>query len=69
MKKFNAKTWWKASAIRAIRTMAQSAVAVMGTTALITEVDWKIVLSTAAMAGLLSFLNSAITGLPEVSEE
>lgn len=69
MKKFNAKTWWKASAIRAIRTMAQSAVAVMGTTALITEVDWKIVVSTASMSGLLSFLNSAITGLPEVSEE
>lgn len=68
MNKFNAKNWWKASAIRAIRTMAQSAVAVLGTTALITEVDWKIVLSTTAMAGLLSLLNSAITGLPEVEE-
>lgn len=69
MKKFDAKAWWRASAIRAIRTIAQSAVAVLGTTALITEVDWKIVLSTAAMAGLLSFLNSAVTGLPEVPEE
>lgn len=69
MKKFDAKEWWRASTIRAIRTMAQSAVAVLGTTALITEVDWKIVLSTAAMAGLLSFLNSAVTGLPEVPEE
>lgn len=69
MKKFDAKKWWRASTIRAIRTMAQSAVAVLGTTALITEVDWKIVLSTAAMAGLLSFLNSAVTGLPEVPEE
>lgn len=69
MKQFNAKTWWRASAIRAIRTMAQAAVASLGTTALITEVDWKIVLSTAAMSGLLSILNSAITGLPEVVEE
>ena len=68
MKKFDMKTWWRASIIRAIRTIAQAAVASLGTTAMITEVDWRIVCSTAAMAGLLSILNSAITGLPEVAE-
>lgn len=68
MKKFDMKTWWRASIVRAIRTIAQAAVASLGTTAMITEVDWRIVCSTAAMAGLLSILNSAITGLPEVAE-
>ena len=67
MKNFNLKSWWKATAIRVVRTMAQAAVASLGTTAMITEIDWRVILSTTAMAGLLSFLNSAITGLPEVS--
>ena len=68
MKKFDMKTWWRASIVRAIRTIAQAAVASLGTTAMITEVDWRILCSTADMAGLLSILNSAITGLPEVAE-
>ena len=54
--------------IRAIRSMAQSAVAAIGATALITEVDWVVVGSTAAMTGVLSILNSIATGLPEVPE-
>lgn len=68
MMKLESKNWWKAAAIRAIRTMAQTAIATLGTTAMITEVDWRIVLSTTAMSGLLSILNSFATGLPEVSE-
>ena len=59
------KKWWKAAGIRAIKTVAQSAVAAIGTSALISSVDWKVVLSTSALAGVLSILTS-IGGLPEV---
>lgn len=60
------KQFWKCLGIRAVKTMAQTAVASLGTTALITEVNWPLILSTTAMAGLLSVLNSIATGLPEV---
>ena len=60
------KEFWKATAIRAIRTICQTAVATIGTTALITEVDWAVVVSASALAGLLSVLTSIATGLPEV---
>lgn len=59
------KEFWKAALIRAIRTVCQSAIAAIGTTALIEEVNWIMVASTAALAGLLSILNSLATGLPE----
>ena len=62
-------TWYKAAAIRAAKTMAQTAIATIGTTALITEVNWIVVLSATAMAGVLSVLTSVITGLPEVDDE
>jgi hypothetical protein len=62
------KKWWKAAGIRAIKTVAQSAVAAIGTSALISSVDWKVVLSTAAFSGVLSILNS-ICGLPEVERK
>jgi hypothetical protein len=62
------KKWWKAAGIRAIKTVAQSAVAAIGTSALISSVDWKVVLSTAALAGVLSILTS-IGGLPEVESK
>ena len=62
------KDWWKAAAIRAIRTIAQTAIAAIGTTALIENVNWLVVGSTATLAGLLSLLTS-LAGLPEVSEE
>ena len=62
------KDWWKAAAIRAIRTIAQTAIAAIGTTALIENVNWLVVGSTAALAGLLSLLTS-LAGLPELSEE
>lgn len=62
------KAFWKAALIRAIRTVCQTAIATIGTTALIEEVNWLLVLSSAALAGLLSILNSIATGLPEVDD-
>lgn len=59
------KDFWKAALIRAIRTVCQTAIATIGTTALIEEVNWLLVASSAALAGLLSILNSIATGLPE----
>lgn len=60
------KDFWRAAAIRALRTVCQSALATMGTAALITEVNWVQVLSVSALAGVLSLLTSIATGLPEV---
>ncbi len=62
-----AKRWWKAASIRALKTIAQSAVASIGTAALLNDVNWLAVASAAALAGALSLLTS-IAGLPEVSE-
>lgn len=62
----NWKSWIKAAGIRAIKTVAQTAVAAIGTSALISEVNWLAVLSTSALAGLLSLLTS-VAGLPEVT--
>lgn len=59
----------KAALIRAARTVAQTAVATIGTSALITEVQWQVVLSASALAGVLSLLTSLATGLPEAQEE
>ncbi|MCI8484718.1 MAG: hypothetical protein HFH41_10305 [Lachnospiraceae bacterium] len=57
----------KAAGIRAVKTMAQSAAAMLPATAMITEVDWKVVLGTAALAGIASLLTS-LKGLPELEE-
>ena len=62
------KDFWKAALIRAVRTLCQTAIATIGTTALIEEVNWLMVGSSAALAALLSILNSIATGLPEVKE-
>lgn len=59
------KTWIKAAAVRAVKTVAQTAVATIGTTAAFHEVDWLLVGSTALLAGVLSLLTS-LAGLPEV---
>lgn len=57
--------WAKAAGIRALKTMAQTAVAVIGTGAVISAVDWKMVVSSAIVAGVVSLLTS-VTGIPEV---
>ena len=59
------RNWWRAAGIRAVRTVAQAAVAAIGTTAMLSGVDWLVVASTALLAGVLSLLTS-IAGLPEV---
>lgn len=58
-----------AALIRAVRTLAQTAVATIGTTALLSEVDWKVVASASVLAAILSILTSIATGLPEVEEK
>lgn len=60
------KEFWKAALIRAVRTIAQTAIATIGTTAVIEQVNWIAVLSASALAGVLSVLTSVGTGLPEV---
>lgn len=60
-------TWIKAAAVRAIKTVAQTAVAMIGTSMVISEVDWLMVGSASLLAGLLSLLTS-VSGLPEVTE-
>ena len=62
------KAWWKAALIRMVRTIAQGAIAAIGTSAVVlSDVNWLVVASTAAMAGVLSLLMS-LAGLPEVKE-
>lgn len=60
--------WAKKAGIRAVKTVAQSMIASIGSTAVFSQVDWRIVLSTALLAGTISILTS-IAGLPEVSIE
>ena len=59
----------KAALIRALRTVCQTAVATIGTSAVLSAVDWKMVASASILAGVLSLLTSVATGLPEVSDE
>ena len=60
--------WWKYAGIRAIKTVAQTAVATIGTAVLLTDINWLVVGSAAAMAGILSILTS-LAGIPEVTEK
>lgn len=62
------KSWIKAAGVRAIKTVAQTAVATIGSSAVLGEVNWGMVASAAALAGILSLLAS-VAGLPEVQEE
>lgn len=61
------KKWAKAAGIRSIRTVAQTALGVIGSSALLTEVNWSVVVSAAVLAGIVSILMS-VSGLPEVNE-
>ena len=65
MKKW--KSWIKAACVRAVKTIAQTAVATIGTSALLSQVDWRMVISASILAGVLSLLTS-VAGLPEVSD-
>ena len=67
MRKIFTKEWLAAAGIRALKTVAQTAVASIGMTAMMHEVDWLVVGSTAALAGVLSLLTS-VAGLPELEE-
>ena len=58
--------FWHAALIRAIRTAAQTAIATIGTSAVLSEINWQVVASTTAVATILSLLTSIATGLPEV---
>lgn len=62
------RNWIKAAGVRAVKTMAQTAVAVIGTAAVIAAVDWKVVVSSSVMAGIVSILTS-VAGIPEVQEQ
>lgn len=68
MKEIFTKEWWIAAGIRAIRTFAQVAIASIGTAAILSEVDWKYVLSASVLAALISLLMS-LAGLPELKKE
>lgn len=61
------KIWMKAAGIRAIKTVAQTAVAIIGTSAVLSDVDWIMVASASCLAGILSLLTS-VAGLPEIKE-
>lgn len=65
MKKIFTKKWFTAAGIRALKTVAQTAIATIGTTAVISAVDWKVVISASLLSGLVSILTS-FAGLPEV---
>jgi hypothetical protein len=67
MTKANFKIWIKAAGVRAVRTMAQTFIASLGSTAVLSKVDWKVVISAAVLAGMLSIATS-LSGLPEIKE-
>lgn len=61
------KKWFKAATIRAIKTMAQAAIAMIGTSVVMSDVDWRMVVSATILSGILSLLTS-LAGLPEVDD-
>lgn len=67
MNKVFTAAWFRAAGIRALKTIAQTAVATIGTAAVMAAVDWKMVLSASLLAGVLSLLTS-VAGLPELDD-
>jgi len=65
MKKYDLKLWAKAAGIRAVKTVAQTAVATIGTAAVMQEVNWLMIVSASCLAGIISILTS-VAGLPEL---
>ena len=65
MEQLKNSQWWEAALIRALKTICQTLVAMIGTSTLLESIDWKIALSSACLAGILSVLTS-LAGLPEV---
>ena len=63
------KKFWKAAGSRAVRTMAQTAIATIGTSAFMQDINWYLVGSASLLAGIISVLTSIATGLPEVEGE
>ncbi len=68
MKNLLSKKWWAAATARALKTAAQTAIASIGSSAVLSSVDWRVVVSATVLAALLSYLTS-IAGLPEVEDE
>lgn len=68
MKKYNWKDWAKAAGVRAVKTMAQTAVATIGTAAIMSEVNWPMIVSASLLSGVISMLTS-VAGLPELDTQ
>lgn len=68
MNQLKSSEWWEASLIRALKTVCQTLVAMIGTSTMIESVDWRVVFSSAILAGILSILTS-LGGLPEVDNQ
>jgi hypothetical protein len=66
MKNLTSKIWWQNAGVRALKTVAQTMVATIGTAAVLESVDWKMAVSAAVLAGVLSLLTS-LAGLPETT--
>ena len=67
MKNLTSKIWWQNAGVRALKTVAQTMVATIGTAAVLESVDWKMAVSAAVLAGVLSLLTS-LAGLPETDQ-
>ena len=68
LKKYDLKQWAKAAGVRAVKTMAQTAVGLIGTSLVMTDVSWPVVVSASVLAGVTSLLTS-VAGLPELDVE
>lgn len=68
IKKYDIKEWCAKAGVRAVKTVAQTAVATIGTTAVMSGVDWKMVVSASLLAGIVSLLTS-VAGLPELDNK